>query len=384
MTSSADTNPSYWVEYSNLQRIKHELIRNYLNGWLPKLGYWSGRVLYLDTHAGRGRHLHGELGSPLVALTTLLQHSHRDRLLERSEVVFFFIERNKENLDALQQEITQIGTIPRNVSIQTIGEECFKALDDLLQSLRKESNQLAPAFIFVDPYGFKIPGRILRELMAFPRIELFVNVIWRELDMAISQGHKAGMAATLDLIFDGPEWKERITSNDFDERADQAIDLLREKIGACWATYVRMLGENGATRYILLHLTNHDDGRDLMKDCIWKVCPEGGFYVRKWDNPSQQYLITPEPDLAPLEAWVTGKLSQGPLHWQQLITDVRPEIWREPHLNKVGRDLRNQGRIAADQYEGKFLPSSNPRLVLVAAAPEMKSRTRGPRARKRP
>ncbi|RIK82916.1 MAG: hypothetical protein DCC68_05215 [Planctomycetota bacterium] len=369
MASSEDASPKYWLEYSNLQRTKHELIRNYLNGWFPKLGYWSGRVVYLDTHAGRGRHLRGELGSPLVALTTLLEHSHRDRLLERSEAVFSFIERDEDNLAELQREIAQVGDLPPNVKIETIGDECFQALDELLRSLREEGNQLAPAFIFVDPYGFKVPGRILRELMEFPRVELFVNVIWRELDMAISQGHKAGMAAALDFIFDGPEWRERITSEDFDVRADEAIDLLREKIGARWATYIRMLGDNGATRYILLHLTNHDDGRDLMKDCMWKVCPDGGFYVRKWDDPSQQFLITPEPDLAPLEAWVIDKLSKGPRRWQELIADVRPEIWRVPHLNAVIRDMRKKGRIAADQFQGKVVPSRNPRLTLVAAAP---------------
>ena len=52
-----DTNPSYWSEYTNLQHVKHALIREYLKGWFPKLGFWSGRIVYLDTHAGRGRHL---------------------------------------------------------------------------------------------------------------------------------------------------------------------------------------------------------------------------------------------------------------------------------------------------------------------------------------
>ena len=96
--SFVDTNPKYWDEYTNLQRVKHELIREYLNGWLPKLGYSAGRIVYIDTHAGRGTHLQGELGSPLVALKTFLEHNHRDRILERSQVVFWFIERDEENL----------------------------------------------------------------------------------------------------------------------------------------------------------------------------------------------------------------------------------------------------------------------------------------------
>src|SRR5687768_17425667 len=72
---TADTNPEYWSEYSNLQHVKHSVIKNYLNGWFPKMTLGPTgvrRLLYIDTHAGRGKHLEGQLGSPLVALTTLL------------------------------------------------------------------------------------------------------------------------------------------------------------------------------------------------------------------------------------------------------------------------------------------------------------------------
>jgi three-Cys-motif partner protein len=363
MELTADSNPHYWSEYSNLQKTKHDLIRHYLNGWFPKLAYWSGRVIYFDTHAGRGKHGGGQLGSPLVALKTLLEHKYRDELLKRSEVVFFFIERDGDNLRLLQEEIQSLGPLPKGIVIKTIGSDCFAALTHLLTLLKEQETRLAPALLFVDPYGFKVPGNVLKEIMRFPRIELLVNVIWRELDMAIAQGRKPGMAETLNLVFNGEEWKDRVVSPDFDERADQAVNLLRAKIGARWATYVRMLGSNRATRYLLLHLTNHDDGRDLMKDCVWKICPEGGFYVRKSDDPSQQFLITPEPDLSPLRDWILEKLTRGPTPWQELIEVLRPEIWRSPHLSTVLRDLRRERKLISD---GKFTPSSNPILRLAS------------------
>lgn len=362
MQLSPDTNPHYWLEYSNLQKTKHDLIKYYLGGWLPKLGYWSGRVIYFDTHAGRGRHQGGELGSPLVALKTLLEHKYREELLRRCEVVFFFIERDQSNLEMLKQEIQALGPLPNRVVIKTIAADCFTALTSLLKLLQEKKMRLAPALLFVDPYGFKVPGKILRELMGFPRVELLVNVIWRELDMAISQGTKPGMAETLNLVFDGDEWRNRIASSNFDERADQAVNLLREKFGARWATYVRMLGTNRATRYLLLHLTNHDDGRDLMKDCVWKISPAGGFYVRKSDDPTQQFLISPEPDLAPLRRWILQKLALAPTHWQTLISDLRPEIWRTPHLRIVLRELREERLLVS---EGKFTPSADPLLRII-------------------
>ncbi|MBI5243804.1 MAG: three-Cys-motif partner protein TcmP [Elusimicrobia bacterium] len=370
---TVDSNPDYWLEYSNLQKVKHDVIRWYLGGWFPKLtlGQWgSKRVLYVDTNAGRGKHLQGQLGSPLVALDSFLNHDFRDRILASSEVFFYFIERDKSNVNSLQQELKAREPLPKRIGVEAIAGDCFKVLEGVVASLKKEGKSLAPSFIFCDPYGFKVPGRTLRELMTFPRVELFVNVIWRELDMAIRQGDKPGMAALLDSIFDGPEWRAAIMSADHDQRAEQCVTLIRKKTGARWATTIRMLGENRATRYFLLHLTNSDDGRDLMKETVWKACPEGGYYARKSDYPAQQMLIMPEPDLRPLREWTLARLRERPHRWLQLHEMIRPTMWLGKHLNEVVRDLRKEKKVEDFDYRGKkhFSPSNNPNLKLREAA----------------
>lgn len=363
-----DTNPKYWTEYTNLQRVKHELIRSYLNGWYPKLGSWAGRVVYFDTHAGRGKHLTGELGSPLVALETLLNHKYRARLLSNSEFHFFFIETDERNAAALNGEISALGTLPKNIQVHCVAGDCFGVLREMLSHLKTQRSAIAPAFIFVDPYGFKVPGSLLRELMQAGRVELFINIIWRELDMAIAQAKTSmdtsGLGATLDAVFDGDSWRTRINHNDFDQRAKQAVDLLAERIGAKWATHVRMLGDNNVTRYLLVHLTNHDAGRELMTDCLWKACPDGGFYVRKYDDPRQELLITPNPNLAPLRDWVIDLLRTKSRRWQELHTLRLATLWRAPHLNQVVRQFRRESVIRGEDYKGKFGPSANPLLRL--------------------
>jgi three-Cys-motif partner protein len=358
-----DPRPEYWQEYSNLQQVKHDLIRNYLQGWLPKLGLWAGRIVYFDTHAGRGRHASGQLGSPLVALDTLLRHSAREKILAKSDVAFFFIERDKDNLSSLEEELAQRGELPSRITCRPVTADCFELLGELIAWFKEPGRKLAPAFFFIDPYGFKIPGRLLRELMSFERVELFVNVIWRELDMAMAQ--PGTMATTLDEVFDGDRWRAWLTTDDFDERAHRTVEGIKELTSARWATYIRMRGDNNATRYLLVHLTNHDAGRDLMKDCIWKVSPDGGFYARKSDNPRQEYLIKPEPDLSPLRDWVLARL---PRRWQSLEEDLRETMWRAPHLNGVVRDLRKAGKIDGRGYTGKFLPSTNPELFVTGAS----------------
>jgi three-Cys-motif partner protein len=111
--------PRERVPFFFKQHVKHELIRCYLNGWYPKLSTWARRVLYVDTHAGRGRYESGDPGSPVVALQTLLHHSYRDKLLNASEFNFLSIERDPANLAALEAELSQLKPFPARVNVET-------------------------------------------------------------------------------------------------------------------------------------------------------------------------------------------------------------------------------------------------------------------------
>lgn len=103
-------------------------------------------------------------------------------------------------------------------------------LEEFLSFFEDRRSHIATAFVFVDPYGFSLPGSLLRKIMQAGRVELFINVSWRELDMAIAQAKQeissgAALEKTLDSVFAGLDWRVRINSTDFDIRANQAVDL---------------------------------------------------------------------------------------------------------------------------------------------------------------
>lgn len=323
-------------------------------------------MLYFDTHAGRGRHRSGEPGSPLVALRTLLDHNYRDELLRRSEVRFFFIEQESANLDGLNAELEKMGRLPDRVHVTTSAGDAYAVLSNIVQGFESSGQMIAPAFIFVDPFGFPVPTDLLARLMVAGRVELFVNVMWRQLDMAIRQRRPAehGLATTLDRIFAGDDWR-RIDGETVNERMNQTVGLLSDRIGSTWTTYIRMTSGGDAVKYLLLHLTNHDRGRELMKECMWKVAPDGGFEVLQRDDPKQPLLIMPEPDLAPLRAWLLARLRQRPRTRTEIDHEIRQEPWLPAHLRTVVNELRMEHEIETDGSSGKISLASNRQLRLL-------------------
>jgi three-Cys-motif partner protein len=368
MTKRTDPNLAYWDGYTPFNQIKHDLIRCYLQGWYPKLGlgYWAGRVLYVDTHAGRGKYKTGDPGSPLVALQTLLTHNALASLLKKSEFNFLFLEGNAENAAALEREIALISHIPDRVNVEVKVGDAFEKLSEILGELRRDREQMAPAFLFVDPFGFTLPGALLADLLKAGRVELFVNVMWRELDMLIKR-HGEGGARRLDEIFGCDDWRTAIVAKTMDERIEQGIELWRRQFGARWATpVVRMVSGGSATRYVLVHFTKSDDGRDLMKNCRWSIFPDGQFRVRKNETLGQATLFEPEANLAPVRRWVLAKLKEGPIHWQDLLTAVRAEDWLEKHVNETVQELRAEKIIDHSPIPAgrRFGAAANPQLWL--------------------
>jgi hypothetical protein len=262
--------------------------------------------------------------------------------------------------------------LPKEIRVHPVAADYQAAMERSLRELRQAGQRLAPAFVFVDPYGFSLSYGLLRDFMSFSAIELFVNVMWRYLDMAIAQSRThQGKADLLDTMFCGSRWRQDIDAGDADGRAEQTLRAINDIVGAKWATPVWMLGLNKATEYILLHLTNHDAGRDLMKQVMWRVCASAGgeFVARRSDDPSQQVLLVVEPDLQPLAEWVTARLREGPVRWRVLDEGIRREVWLRKHLNSVIRRLHKEGVVEATNYSGRFACSSDPLLSLAAGGP---------------
>lgn len=354
MPDYTDENPEYWDDYNNLQRAKHQLLQRYLGGWFPILGSWSGQIFYVDCNAGRGRHSTGEPGSPLIALRTFLGHPFCNRILKNCEVRFFFIEADNENKEHLDSILSGIRRPPK-VSVDVKLGEFEEVLQSKIIDLKTQ-----PSFVFVDPYGFTLPGKLLAELKAFDKCELFITFMWRWIDMALKN---PALAGNMDSLFVKPKWRKLPNIQDADQRCEAAIRLLKEQLGAKYFTRVKMLGEHSEIKYVLIHATNHPKGREVMLDAMWKICPTGGFKVRINDNPNQEFLIEPEPDLEPLKEWLWTQFRNTTVRIERIYATMNDgengTFYLKKHVHEALKEMHSKDQISSQE---KLVFSRNPAI----------------------
>ncbi len=356
-----DTDKEYWESYNELQRTKHSILRKYLGAWFPILTSWSGRVLYIDCHAGRGRHKTGEEGSPIIALNCLLNHRGRAKILARAEITFLFFENKESNAEVLKEEINALGQLPSGVHCELICDDYEKQLSEGLDSLEEKGAELPPSFAFVDPYTFRISMNLLNRLLNFSACELFINFMYRYIDMAVHNPQPAQIV-NMDNLFGTSEWRNLPKIGDYDERLSQTVQLFSRQLNAKYVTHMIMRGTNNAVKYVLLHATNNRRGREKMKEAIWSVIPDGSFTAYERDNPDQLVLIGPKPNLKPLEDVMWGKFRGRKVRLGMKQTDelAFDTLYLPKHVREVLKNYRKMNIVKATDYGAKFAFKNNP------------------------
>lgn len=366
MSTSATTNERYWAEYDGLQHAKHQLLTRYLGGWFPILSSWSGRVLYLDCHAGRGRHLTGQEGSPVLALQTLLEHTHRPQILDSTEVQFVFFEKDQVNYEYLCEEINALGQLPDNIEVHPFRADYEAKLRQIVDNLEQRGQRMAPAFAFIDPYGFTLSMDLLNDLLRFQKSELLINFMYRYVDMAMCQEPQAN---NLDSLFGCVKWRELLDIESYEERTTKTIELFSDQLDAKHVTHMYMRARNGTLKYVLFHATNAQRGRELIKEAIWSVTPDGSFTAFEHHHPDQPVLVTPEPNLTPLKEQLKNHFEGREVKLETIYKWLLDRLYRKKHLHEVLRDLRDNGEIECTGYEGRFAFKKNPLVKFINKEP---------------
>ena len=283
-------------------KAKHRILRGYLDAWLPIMSARNGRLVYIDGFAGPGIYAGGEPGSPIIALNSFLEHTARHRIT--SELVYAFIEENKDRVEQLNKEVDKLRpNLPANVKISIELGTFEDTFGQTLDHIEEEGKRLAPTFAFIDPFGYaqasmELSGRFLQ----FDRCEVLIYVPLLFIARFLS---RPGQEKALTTFFGTEEWKAAR-----DVKGEARLRFLHDLFQAqlkrvCGLHYVRsfeIVTRHRNSGYHLFFGTKHELGLLKIKEAMWRIDPTAGQRFTDTTSQGQTTLFEPEPDTTMLRS----------------------------------------------------------------------------------
>jgi len=273
---------------------KHTILKRYWEAWLPIMGSWNGRILFIDGFAGPGKYKAGEDGSPLIVLKAARDHTYK----VKGEVLFLFIERDKARAEHLAQTIKELNPgLPTNFKYEVANGTFNDEMGSVLNYLDEQKKKLAPAFVFIDPFGFShTPFNTIARILQNPRSEILVTFMYEEINRFLAHPEQP---QNYDALFGTDEWRKAIDMKQPEERRRFLHDLYLGQLRKL-AKYVRsfeMLNKGNRTDYFLFFATNGLLGLEKMKEAMWKVAPAGDYQFSDYtDALGVMPLFADKPD----------------------------------------------------------------------------------------
>ncbi len=340
---------------------KHEMLRRYLVVWYAKLASAGARrpnsqLNFIDAFAGPGICGSGEPGSPLVALTTLVNHTGFPNW-SRVKFLFYFVEKDANRCASLEQQVGEFWARresgrPKNITVRIENKSFGNAVSDLkdISTARGGATISVPTFAFVDPFGFSdLPIADLCTLLSNGSCEVLFNFMYNDINRFFTfenEAHRAKMR----LLFDFDKFPEvdGLSPREREALLNQHIEeVFRQRGKFEYVRSFQMEGMTNRTLYSLFFATHRVEGLEVMKDVMWKIDPVEGrrFSDRLADQPS---LFEGQPNYDELRRLVLHRLSSSHMTIRELLDFVTIDTdFKSSHLKvNVLKPLESEGRIA--------------------------------------
>ncbi len=342
---------------------KHDILRRYFEAWLPIMASWNGRVVYIDGFAGPGRYSMGEDGSPVVILKAARDHTYP----MKAELVCIFVENDLERCRHLKSVLDELApTLPNRIKWAVVHGRFDEHLTKTLNLIEAQKKNLAPAFVFIDPFGFShTPFKTVSKVLGNSRCEVLVNFMYEEINRFLSvEKH----SHDYDELFGTTEWRAVANLSGATQRkkAIHDIYLKQLKTTALYVHSFEMLNKGNSTDYFLFFATNSLKGLEKMKEAMWKVDDTGSFqFSDHYDARGLMSLFSAQPNLAPLREAILKTFKgrqisiENLLDWVIAETEFLPKHLKRPVL----APMEEAGEIsivnpAPKRRKGTFSPGT--------------------------
>ena len=329
---------------------KHVVLKSYLDGWLPILGRWNDRLLFVDGFAGPGEYESGEPGSPLIALECVKRHKEEGRL-EGVEVIMLFIESKPDRARHLENRLEQ-EQLSSGTKYKILQGTFDERMSSLLDHIEEKCSPAAPAFVMIDPFGVKgISMCLIERILRNAKFECMISFMHE----SIRRFHKqAEFRDHLNELFGTERWQRCFDMDMASEGKEYLHNLFKKQLkthGAAQVVFFELWRGNKHI-YTICFASGSLKGCDLMKNAFWKADRSGGYRYKGYAG-SQGLLF--DTDTEPLAAQLQERFGDNATP----IEDIEEFVMGDETIFHTGQlrratlqRLEREGRISVSRPQG--------------------------------
>jgi len=328
-------------------QAKHEILRRYLQAWFPILNKYHGTIRYIDGFCGPGRYTGGEPGSPLIALDAAADHHKK----MTGKLVFWFIDERLDRIEHLRKELAG-RTWPAHFDVHAEHGLFHEKIGPLVEAAERGTSQFGPAFVFIDPFGFKgIPFSLVARMLRQKRCEVLVTFMVDSINRFLEHPRDEVARHTVDAF--GTEECVRIAEGGGD-RIERLRILYQEQLGdaAKFVRFFEMRNRSNRLIYCLYFASNHSLGHVRMKEAMWRVDPQSGCVFSDATDPAQMILFDQgiPSDLA--QGMINRFRNSGVINVRSVRTYVENETaFLKKHMIAELKRLEDEGKIRVEDLK---------------------------------
>jgi three-Cys-motif partner protein len=284
---------------------KVELLRHYLNEYLPVIGHdaYTDVIHCFDLFCGEGVYPNGGEGSPLVFARLLKGWAAR---CPGKHFAFHYNDKDAAKVDNVKNRIAEMGQPPPNLHITP----SVLPFDQMMQTVRHKIAELGKekAFLFIDPYGYKeIKPQLIRDLMKGGKTEVLLFLPTQQMFRFSNKGTPEALSDFLELLHDGHGFP--VCQSIF-EYVSYIVRGFRHFMPDCYVDSFT-IRKDSKTAFCLFFFTSNLKGAEKMLEAKWKLDEQQGAGWSYQAGYALDLLIK-EADTHPLEKLIESRLRSGP------------------------------------------------------------------------
>jgi len=279
-------------------KIKHQLLNDYLGAWMPIMYSQQSligkdkKLIYVDGFAGPGEYWRDGTkkskvkGSPIIVAEKVNKYIEEDNTRKFLIIAIDSDKRCVENLQPILQEANKY-----NQSWQTLHTTFEQGMDELFGYLEEQNANIAPAFFFIDPFGYSgFTMDTMERILKHPRTELFINFMHYDINRFLQTDHSQ---EHLQSLFGCDEHRNTAALNS-DEKTSFLVDLyckiLKERASGIYILPFRMNtpGQGRRPRYFLIHVSQHIKALREMKNRMARASTQAFSFEAIGIDPCRQ------------------------------------------------------------------------------------------------